>query len=99
MYPCDFYVLDEYKLGNLNDCSIEDIDKKRHEIGFMEYSLTDHEACRKCRHFLVCRGGCRRHRLLEEADGNHRNVFCDSYLAFFDHAMPRMADIARRLSR
>ncbi|MBS5065022.1 MAG: anaerobic sulfatase maturase [Hungatella hathewayi] len=99
VYPCDFYVLDEYKLGNLNDCSIEDIDKKRHEIGFMEYSLTDHEACRQCRHFLVCRGGCRRHRLLEEADGNHRNVFCDSYLAFFDHAMPRMADIARRLSR
>ena len=25
VYPCDFYVLDEYKLGNLNEVSMEDI--------------------------------------------------------------------------
>ena len=28
VYPCDFYVLDEYKLGNLNEVSMEDIYEK-----------------------------------------------------------------------
>lgn len=99
VYPCDFYVLDEYRLGNLNDRSLEEIDQKRHEIKFMEYSLTDHEACGKCRYYNVCRGGCRRHRLIEEQNGSHKNVFCEGYKEFFEYALPRMADIAMRLSR
>lgn len=29
VYPCDFYVLDEYNLGNLNENSFEEIQKKK----------------------------------------------------------------------
>ena len=29
VYPCDFYVLDEYCLGNLNDTSLQEIYDKR----------------------------------------------------------------------
>lgn len=98
VYPCDFYVLDDYKLGNLNTSTIQDIDKKRHEIGFMEYSLTDHEACRKCQYYGICRGGCRRYRIIEEEDGHHKNCFCESYQMFFRHSLDRMMEIARRLN-
>lgn len=99
VYPCDFYVLDEYKLGNLNNCTMDMIDEKRHETGFLEYSLTDHENCKLCRYYNICRGGCRRHRTIEEADGNHKNVFCESYQMFFDHALGRMTELARQLNR
>lgn len=99
VYPCDFYVLDEYKLGNFNTCQIPEIDKKRHEIGFLEYSLTDHEPCKVCKYYAVCRGGCRRHRTIQGADGSYGNVFCEGYQSFFEYALPRMADIARRIAR
>lgn len=35
VYPCDFYMLDEYYLGNLNEHRIEDIERMRKEIGFI----------------------------------------------------------------
>ena len=39
IYPCDFYVLDGYKLGNLNQDSFEEIEKRRMESGFVKDSL------------------------------------------------------------
>lgn len=32
VYPCDFYVLDDYKLGNFNFSTLKEIDEKRKEI-------------------------------------------------------------------
>lgn len=97
VYPCDFYVLDEYKLGNLNRVAIEEIDRKRTEIGFLEYSLTDHEHCKECRYYAICRGGCRRHRISVNEQGDHINHFCESYQMFFDHTLERMMGIANML--
>lgn len=99
VYPCDFYVLDEYKLGNLNQVSFAEIDEKRHEIGFMEYSLTDHEKCKECRYYGICRGGCRRHRIFDDGSGHHVNQFCISYQMFFEHTLNRMISIAEMLKR
>lgn len=97
VYPCDFYVLDAYKLGNLNHITFEDIQKNRRDIGFIEYSLTDHEACKPCRYFPVCRGGCRRHREFGTS-GNLPNSFCKAYQTFFEHCLDRMLYIAQVLS-
>lgn len=98
VYPCDFYVLDEYKLGNLNRMTIEEIDSRRVEIGFVEYSKTDHPQCSQCRYFAVCRGGCRRHRIEMDADGNRVNCFCSAYQEFFDYSLERMMKIAEKMS-
>lgn len=97
VYPCDFYVLDEYKLGNLNTCTIPEIDEKRHQLGFMEYSLTDHEHCKACEYYAICRGGCRRHRVSADENGNHLNQFCESYRMFFGYTLERMLKIANTL--
>ena len=94
VYPCDFYVLDDYKLGNLNHSSFEEIQNKRRDIGFIEYSLTDHEACKTCRYYPVCRGGCRRQREFGTAD-HLPNSFCKAYQIFFDHCLDRMLSIAQ----
>jgi len=36
VYPCDFYAMDEYRLGNFNENNLSEIDEKRIEIGFIE---------------------------------------------------------------
>lgn len=95
VYPCDFYVLDEYRLGNFKEHTLEEIDQKRTEIGYLEKSLIKEKACEECRYKGLCRGGCRRSR----DEKNHHQYFCESYQAFFDACLPKMINIAERIRR
>lgn len=95
VYPCDFYVLDAYRLGNLHTADFSEINEKRREIGFVEQSAAVDEHCRACRSFTLCRGGCRRYRPVQ-ADGTlGLNIFCESYARFFAHTERRMLELAR----
>ena len=94
VYPCDFYVLDEYKLGNLAEEPLAEINARRPALGFVEQSRHVDEKCMQCRWLNICRGGCRRDRE-PFADGKPAlNYFCASYDAFFSHCMPRILQIA-----
>lgn len=96
VYPCDFYVSDEYKLGNLHQDTVTDMDKMRKKINFIEVSEKHDEACTNCRHYVLCRSGCRRNRQAAEP---YRQYFCSSYLMFFDACMPKMLEIAKEIYR
>ena len=93
VYPCDFWVLDEYKLGNLNHVDFDEIQKRRKEIGFQERSLAVHEDCKNCRYFPICRGGCYRHRTMSNR-AELPNYFCEAFRIFFDHCLPRLQHVA-----
>ena len=95
VYPCDFYVLDEFCLGNLNDTSMKAIYEKREEMGFVERSLNHPEECRACSWFQICRGGCFRSRLEEPADAAGKNYFCEGYRMFFEACYERLEQIAQ----
>lgn len=95
VYPCDFYVLDAYRLGNFREQTVEEIDRVRESIGFLQESLHREEACGQCRYASLCRGGCRRNR--QKDDGYHQ-YFCRSYQMFFDACLPKLVEIARRVS-
>lgn len=84
VYPCDFYMLDEYRLGNFNTDRLDRIDERRKEIGFVERSRLLNEACGKCEYYRLCRGGCQRNREYNERTGQYENYFCRAYQIFFD---------------
>ncbi len=92
VYPCDFYVLDEYRIGNVTDDGFDfrDIIEKYGKGIFGQQSREPAAACAGCKYFFICRGGCRRHR--QRADG--RNYFCKSYRMFFDACLAGMQEIA-----
>lgn len=92
VYPCDFYALDEYRLGNILSDSVEDIDRRRIELGFIQQSMTAPEECKRCRWAALCRNGCRRER---QGGPGGRNIHCQAYTSFFEHAYPRLMQIAR----
>ena len=98
VYPCDFYVLDEYRLGNLNEDDFETIHQRRGRIGFVENSFNHTQQCQECRYFSLCRGGCRRHRE-QPGTAPGENYFCRSYRMFFDACLPRMRQIAAECMR
>ena len=90
VYTCDFYVLDEFCLGNLNKDSMADIQKKREEIGFIDRSRNHSKECRECRWFALCRGGCYRSR-----EGEKDNYFCAGYQYFFENCYSQLEEIAK----
>jgi uncharacterized protein len=99
VYPCDFYVMDEYKIGNFLEDSIEEMGNRGLEIGFVEASLNRPEECKTCNYAYLCRGGCRRNRQIDEAGQLGQNYFCSSFKYFFEKTHIRMEEIARQLMR
>lgn len=91
VYPCDFYVLDDYLLGNFRRDIPDAIDRKRKEICFVERSRKIPEECRKCKYGALCRNGCYRTREVQK-DG--KNYFCSAYKEFFDAYWPQIREIA-----
>ncbi|MDO4292425.1 MAG: anaerobic sulfatase maturase [Eubacteriales bacterium] len=98
VYPCDFYVMDQYRLGNLKEDDFETINERRLKIGFVEASMNHTESCRACPYFMICRGGCRRHRE-QPGSAPGENYFCKSYRMFFDACLPRLREIAENCLR
>lgn len=94
-YPCDFYVLDEYRLGNYNEDGIQDFFAQETAWNFVQESTKHAEECRHCQWYSLCRNGCRRHRIRDEKTGLYKNYFCESYRMFFAACAERMKEIAK----
>ncbi len=97
VYPCDFYVLDEYRLGNFNTDKMADINQKREKLGFVQKSEKLHPKCLICEYFRLCRGGCQRHRDIVAGKEYYENYFCKSFRMFFESCGKRMQEIADQL--
>lgn len=94
-YPCDFYVLDEWRLGNIRENSIEEIFASDNSRRFCERSYKIDDKCKACRYFTLCRGGCARYRLTGPDGTLGRQKYCESYMEFFDSCASKIAELAR----
>lgn len=98
VYPCDFYVLDKWKMGNITTDPISELLKTNTAAEFVKVSEPVDEKCRTCPCLPICRGGCRRHR--ESPDGMiELNRYCEAYMQFFTDNMPKIYDMAKRIRR
>lgn len=95
VYPCDFYVLDDYRIGNVRDEGFEFSYKGEQFLFFKEYEKRGKE-CPKCKWYPLCRGGCARD-YIECSDGIH-NYFCESYQKFFAYAIERLEWLVPRIT-
>jgi len=97
VYPCDFYVLDEWLLGNIKETSFDELIKTGPAIRFVESSKHVSESCKACPYFPLCRGGCRRTKEPFENGKPQQTVYCKAYKEFFEYAGERIALLARNL--
>ncbi len=84
VYPCDFYMLDKYCIGNFNKDQLDTIDRNRQTLGFIETSKNLSKTCKECPYHFLCRGGCQRNRDFNEQSGFYENYFCKSFFQFFE---------------
>lgn len=99
VYPCDFYCLDEWKLGNILQDDYPELDSSPTAQRFLRESMAVQEGCDGCEYRFICRGGCRRDRepLSPGSQGMQRNYFCQAYREFFAYALPRLRELAGSL--
>ena len=99
-YPCDFYVLDEYRMGNYNENTVAEMLQTDVAKRFVKDSVKTPAECGDCSWYSLCRNGCRRHRAAQAEgkevgeDAGLRNYFCEGYREFFEKCGERMAEIA-----
>lgn len=97
VYPCDFYVLDDYRLGSLVTDSFDDLNRKEKEIGFIQASLKPEPECLRCELGGLCRGGCRRDRQLSDMQTLGKSCFCAAYRKFLPYAVPRIVELLKKM--
>ena len=99
VYPCDFYVTDEWRIGNVMTDGWEEMRQTETARRFVEISRQVAKECRDCRYFMLCRGGCRRNREPISMDQNTLNTLCPAFRSFFEYAADDLAKIARKFLR
>ena len=91
LYPCDFYCDSLNRVASLSDEKPFEINDKHR--AFIDESKVIHNHCRKCRYYILCRGGCKRDRI----NGYSENRYCKAFYSFFEYAGERMLSIAARI--
>ena len=88
VYPCDFHVRDDLRLGNVMTDSWEELvgSPKYAEFAAAKCAGLEEE-CRRCEYFRFCRGDCPRNR-----EGG-RSKLCAGWKRFFAHALPRLLEV------
>lgn len=89
VYPCDFYCMDAWKLGTVNDGFVQ-MKTSEKAKAFVEASRPVCATCQECPYFSLCRGGCRRWREPFVDGKPGLNQLCSAYRMFFAHAAERM---------
>lgn len=97
LYPCDFYVLDRWRIGSIRDMSVAQALASPVMERFLAEGARRPAACGTCPWAPLCRGGCRRDH--EQGPAGPANYYCVSMGAFFSYAFPRLQTAARVLFR
>lgn len=97
VYPCDFYVLDRFRMGSLHECTLKEMKDGDTARGFLEWGREKPPACISCQFYRLCGGGCKHDWDIQ--DGVLHNYFCEAFQRFFAYAGQRILYIAQMEKR
>lgn len=93
VYPCDFYAMDDWKLGCLGQSTLVEMAEGEELKRFFSWGAEKPAECAGCRWRALCNGGCKND-WIRTGDGWH-NYDCAAFRRLFDYAGERMLEIAR----
>ena len=92
LYPCDHFVYQKYRLGNIMDNDLREMMSSQDQIRFgigKRNSLPN--KCVRCRYRFACNGECPKHRFNRTESGETGlNALCEGYYMFYSHVEPYM---------
>jgi uncharacterized protein len=100
IYPCDFYVEKELRLGNVARTPWEAATASRVYRRFGKRKSRWHEQCNACPHLEFCAGDCLKHRFSgDRHDPRALSALCEGWRRFYDHAMPGFRTLADEVKK
>jgi uncharacterized protein len=100
IYPCDFFVRDDLRLGNIRNANWKHFLESPLYRRFGLEKANWNEECRSCPYLPLCHGDCPKFRPAT-GEGRSKSVLCEGWKAFYAHALPlleRVADGIRKVS-
>lgn len=105
IYPCDFFVRPEMKLGNVMENDIRQVARSARRAEFSRGKLAAADACSGCEWWDVCYGGCQKDRLAQAAIAppaaaspiHSRTLYCAAYKRLFAHSRAWLEKTAKGL--
>lgn len=98
IYPCDFFVRAEKKLGNVLSDSWGDMQESAAYREFGKQKSQWCEECAACPHLQLCKGDCLKYRVIE-APGADQSWLCEGWKQFYAHALPTLERLAAEVKQ
>lgn len=96
LYPCDFFVHPEFKIGNIFDDEPEKVSQKLSDFGKLKEIAP--APCENCEWKFICNNGCTWFRWVKREKIEDPDYFCSSYKKFFSYTIERFKILASRIS-
>jgi uncharacterized protein len=95
VYPCDFFVTEDLKLGNIHTGNWKQFitDKTYREFGNAKLKFSNE--CTSCPWLSFCHGDCQKNRTGLKNDG--LSYLCPGLKKFYSHALPRLRSLADQI--
>lgn len=90
VYPCDFYVLDDYQMGYIQEKTLRELFEKEITREFLCSRTALPQKCTTCSFSNICRGGCKRMKDAMYVD--EETDFC-GYQSFLETIVPEIPRI------
>lgn len=98
VYPCDFFVEGNWKLGNTTQDSWEEIAGRSRRYHFSQTKTIKHPECQVCEFQAICHGGCPKFRHGQKGRFEDLDYFCGAYKEIFSHAVKPLRNDLRKLN-
>ena len=98
VYPCDFYVREDLKLGNVLTDSWESMQASPIYEAFGCRKTQWNPKCDACEFVMLCAGDCPKNRLGHgSGDPRQLSALCSGWKRFYAHALPRFELLATEI--
>jgi uncharacterized protein len=94
IYPCDFFVEPELRLGNIIEASWEKMLCSPIFHSFSRKKIQWNSECENCLFLDYCSGDCLKYRIYDKKDYNSLSWLCRGWKLFYSHSLP----VLRKLS-
>ncbi len=97
IYPCDFFVERDWRLGNIGIDSWTEIARKQRRYSFARKKTLAHPECEVCEWQAMCHGGCPKSRYAMNRRFEDLDYFCEAYRMMFRKTVPPLREDVKKI--
>ncbi|MBD3211029.1 MAG: anaerobic sulfatase maturase [Candidatus Lokiarchaeota archaeon] len=97
IYPCDFFVRDDLKLGNINTGDWKEFLNSSRYKKFGSHKSILNEVCKACPFLNICYGDCQKNRPGNTNNPKTLSFLCKGWKKFYAHTLPSFENLAKKI--